>query len=192
MAYNTGIWRHLYWDPDIDVIQGTTNALHTAALTDALIATQLLASGKPFADRTHYVADVTLMPDFGAPPSTTDVPVFGRTVAPTTPVQATGQQADITLALNEGASNTNIHRMLQKLATNEQIVVVIFTFRTPYPTGKIPETIAPGDTGAKLTTRIIQGTKAGRGLVPGGGVQDVESYNLSIAVNEQVGPFYTD
>lgn len=192
MAYNTGIWRHLYWDPDIDVIVGASNALHTAALTDALVASELIASGKPFVDRTHFVADVTLMPDFGAPPATTDVPVFGRAVAPTTPIQATGQQADITLALSEGAANTNVHRLMQKLATNEQLVLAMFTFRSPYPAGKTPETAAPGDTGAKLTVRLIQGTKAGKGLVPGGGVGDVESYNLSVAVNDQAGPFYVD
>ena len=164
MALRTGILRRLYWDASKTTI---------ASLGAAAKPTHTELEG--IFDKDQYVACVQQLPDFGAPPALVQAECFGEDVSESVASQATAGEGTITIYFDEGRT---YHKELYNLAAGAPLLVAIFTVTTP-GSGDNPKD--PGETGVKGTFRIIEGTKAGTGLTPGGSVNDVETYQLGIA-----------
>lgn len=175
MTARTGILRNLFWDP----AKTTIKSLSTSGSANPTYAElkALFVKGK-------RIAGVTELPSYGAPPATVNSRTFGEDVAKAIPSQADPNEGTILLDFDEGITQ---HKAFHDLAAGSQMVVAIFTVTKP---GSGADPKMPNSTGVEGTFRLIEGTKSGKGEVPGGQVNDIENYRFGIAKSDELTVWY--
>lgn len=122
------------------------------------------------------IGGVTTMPPFGAEGATVVSPEYGLATGISVPSQAVPADGVMTFTLNESAADLNHHVYLQDLLNGAPICIAIFSFNY-FGTGA--NAGHPNGTGATWTCRLMEGLISGDGVVPGGQVNDLESFNLT-------------
>ena len=173
MARKTGLRRKAYWASATTLITGAANSI--VATGDPTYAQCVAAF-----PNTAWLAGVTGMPDYGDQPSQVLSEEFGEATARQVASQQQPSDAVIASSFDEISTDTaTSHKALEELASGQPILLALWTITNA---GTGASAGHPNGTGATGTFRLLEGAKSGSGLVPGGTVNDVETYQLSIAV----------
>lgn len=172
MARATGTRRKAYWDATKVTIAGTNGIGANAAPN----AAQLKTGVEALCVAANNIGAITQMPSFGAPAAQVFSEEYGEAQAIGVPSQSTPELKTLRFTLNELDPDSNHHVALQDLGNGDPIAVVM-VFYHAFGTGANRGHI--NATNVKYTARLIDGLVSGDGLVPGGTVNEISSYELS-------------